>query len=318
MTYVSPPFASLIRPPRGIETQTVAGGGLLMVATRERFEVANPAHMAAARAIDAAIAPLNALPWPADIRQFYISSDWGPRRETPEAVANRYGRMVEALARIDPLFTPWWYWGVDAKGIPFEQARARLPAFIAKDVDAYPGRRDGYWVGGGNALGFSPPCVIISGLVGNSRPPTGLVNGVLLETMSPRVDPTDTSMVTYDVFRSAMLAIIEAWDATWCAAYPTDLMDLWPHVAEEDQHFRRLAWMTYVSPRFSPLIRPPQDIETQTVAGGGLLMVATHDRFEVANPEHMAAARAIQAALAPLDAVVAGLRIGERWLGLGK
>jgi Immunity protein 52 len=38
-------------------------GGLLMSATTETFDVENPAHMAAARAIGAAIAPLNDLPW---------------------------------------------------------------------------------------------------------------------------------------------------------------------------------------------------------------------------------------------------------------
>jgi hypothetical protein len=37
-----------------------------MVATRERFDVANTDHMAAARAINTAMAPLNALPWPPD------------------------------------------------------------------------------------------------------------------------------------------------------------------------------------------------------------------------------------------------------------
>jgi hypothetical protein len=66
MTYVSPRFAPLIRPFQDIKAETVAGGGLLMVATRDRFDVINPEHMAAARAIDTAMVPLNALPWPPD------------------------------------------------------------------------------------------------------------------------------------------------------------------------------------------------------------------------------------------------------------
>jgi hypothetical protein len=41
----------------------LANGGLLMSATTQTFDVENPAHMAAAREIVAAIAPLNALPW---------------------------------------------------------------------------------------------------------------------------------------------------------------------------------------------------------------------------------------------------------------
>lgn len=39
--------------------------------------------------------------------QYNISSYWGPRGETPEDIAGRYIWMIEALARIDPVFTPW-------------------------------------------------------------------------------------------------------------------------------------------------------------------------------------------------------------------
>ena len=35
-----------------------------MTATTETFDVDNPAHLAAARDMAAAMAPLNALPWP--------------------------------------------------------------------------------------------------------------------------------------------------------------------------------------------------------------------------------------------------------------
>jgi hypothetical protein len=43
--------------------ERLANGGLLMLATTQTFDVENPVHMAAARAMAAAIAPLNALPW---------------------------------------------------------------------------------------------------------------------------------------------------------------------------------------------------------------------------------------------------------------
>ncbi len=37
-----------------------------MTATRDRFDVDNPTHLAVAREIEAAMAPVNALPWPPD------------------------------------------------------------------------------------------------------------------------------------------------------------------------------------------------------------------------------------------------------------
>jgi hypothetical protein len=37
-----------------------------MIATKDRFDVGNELHLAAARRIEAALAPVNALPWPPD------------------------------------------------------------------------------------------------------------------------------------------------------------------------------------------------------------------------------------------------------------
>jgi hypothetical protein len=209
--------------------------------------------------------------------------------------------MIEALMRIDPVFTPWLYVGARPTVAPFDQARTKLPALLAKGLPKDWGPAEGYQFAGTNSKKFSPRSISLMGGAGNSMPPVGYNNSILLRTVSSNIFPTDASIVTYDLFRSAMLAIVEAWNVTWCAAYPTDIMDFWPPVGS-GHHFK-LAWMTYVSPRFAPLIRPPQDIESQTVAGGGVLMVATRERFDVANPEHMAAARAIDTAMAPLNAL---------------
>ena len=236
-----------------------------------------------------------------DTRQYNIQSYWGPREETPESIANRYIRTVEALARIDPVFTPWWYGGIEGKTIPFDQARTRLPALIAENAGEEWGPREGYPFFGANSLDFNPRSIGLSGHAGSSLPPIGYGNSVDLGTVPADIQATDASIVTYDLFRSAMLAIIDAWDVTWCASFPTDIMTFWPPVGS-GHHFR-LAWMTYVSPRFASLIRPPRGIESQAVAGGGVLMVATRERFDVTNTGHMAAARAIDTAMAPLNAL---------------
>lgn len=57
------PHPALVTPPPApVIVERLANGGLLMSATTQTFDVENPAHMAAAREIAAAIAPLNALP----------------------------------------------------------------------------------------------------------------------------------------------------------------------------------------------------------------------------------------------------------------
>ena len=233
--------------------------------------------------------------------KFNINSFWGPREETPEAIANRYVRMVEALVRIDPVFTPWFFVGA-RKTLPFDQARARLPALIAEYVGKDWVPAQGHRFAGKNSRKFTPRSIDISGRAGNRLPEIGYsYNTVDLETVPSYISPTDASIVTYDLFRAAMVAIIQAWDVEWCMAYPTDLMDFWPRVTEDKR--LRLAWMTYISPYFASLIPPPQGIESQIGTRGGVLMVATRERFDVANPEHMEAARAIDAAIAPLNAL---------------
>ncbi len=48
-------------PPPGVVVERRPDGGLLMAATTETFALANPAHLAAARAIQAALQPFNAI-----------------------------------------------------------------------------------------------------------------------------------------------------------------------------------------------------------------------------------------------------------------
>jgi hypothetical protein len=63
MQYLSPPLARLVTPPATSVNDYLPNGGLLMSATNETFRVDNPSHMAVARDIAAATAPLNKLPY---------------------------------------------------------------------------------------------------------------------------------------------------------------------------------------------------------------------------------------------------------------
>ena len=106
--------------------------------------------------------------------------------------------------------------------------------------------------------------------------------------------------VTFRLFRAALLAIVEAWKPTWCIAHPVTIYDFWPRSA--DIHLR-LAWMSYVSPRFASLVTPPPSAIAERTAQGGLLMAATKETFRVDNPAHLAVAQDILKALAPFEAL---------------
>jgi len=127
-----------------------------------------------------------------------------------------------------------------------------------------------------------------------------LVNTVDIHTK--RLNAVNAAFITTPIFTSALLAIARAWDATWCAAYPWDIIPLWPKSGPGQPHFR-MAWITYLSPRFAPMVTPPRSAIVDRTAEGGLVMTATEDRFDVANPAHLAVARDIDAAIAPINAL---------------
>jgi hypothetical protein len=61
MAYLSAPYAQRISPPPEAIVEPVPGGGLLLLSTREPFDAENPAHVAAADAIQLALEPIQGM-----------------------------------------------------------------------------------------------------------------------------------------------------------------------------------------------------------------------------------------------------------------
>jgi hypothetical protein len=116
------------------------------------------------------------------------------------------------------------------------------------------------------------------------------------------LDDENKAFINFPVVKAALLALALNWDATWCSAYPSDVMQFWPKPGRGQPMFR-LAWISYLSPRFAPMVTPPPSAIVERTEAGGLVMSATAERFETANPAHLAAARDIFAALAPVNAL---------------
>lgn len=112
----------------------------------------------------------------------------------------------------------------------------------------------------------------------------------------------DPDVVTYKVFKGALLALAETFEATIGSAYPASLIDLWPN-DRRGQLTLKLAWISYVAPRFAHLITPPSSAIVERRPDGGLLMAATDETFLATNPRHMGVAREIEVAVAPFNAL---------------
>jgi hypothetical protein len=228
---------------------------------------------------------------------YAIMSCWGPRPETPEAIAKRFLNLVDGLAGIDPVFSNW-ICDLDKQPVPFESIRGDLAAAVERRVsradDGEPTPIYGYSFTAVNEMLRGPRNIGILVRAGSRVEGPFLINSAEVGT-SERIVP-DAAIVTYPIFRAALLVLAEAFDVTWCRAYPNDL-----EIAPKE--FFNAGWMTYISPRFATLITPPITAIVEHRPNGALFMAATDETFVTENPKHVAVARDVQAALAPLNAL---------------
>jgi hypothetical protein len=230
---------------------------------------------------------------------YSILGYWGPRRESAEAVAIRFNRLLDQLRVLHPAFGNWIWHGDNKNPIAFAAVQDHLAENIAATV-----RRDdgvavpvqGFRFGVLNSLNTTPKSLGVDVHAGSWLSYSVWSNTAGIKT-ARRMEP-DATIVAYNTFKAALVELAESFEITFCIAIPSDLMELW----QNGQKFQ-FGWINYISPRFAPLIKPPQSAIVEYRPNGGLLMSATNETFITANPQHLAVAREIEAALAPLNAL---------------
>ncbi|MGB6176651.1 MAG: Imm52 family immunity protein [Methylocella sp.] len=227
-----------------------------------------------------------------------IHAYWESRAETPDAIAARFVRLIDRLREIDPVFALWTC--VATRPRRFETMRDRFAEVVAE------GLRKSDWGEPLPICGYSfstltrgqPRNRLFSLWVhAGSTVPAPFRNDILFMTSHGFIpDPAD---VTYEIFKPSLLAMVEAWDPVCATSYPDTLFGLVPG----NTYFHE-AWIQYLCPWLAALVTPPPaPVIVEHLPNGGLLMSATTETFDVENPAHMAAARAIAAAIAPLTAL---------------
>ena len=119
----------------------------------------------------------------------------------------------------------------------------------------------------------------------------------------PALEPANAALINFDVFRATLLILAHTWNATWVNARPYALSGFLPSFKQKPPtpSFHG-GWITYLAAPFAAKIAPPRSAICEQ-ADGGLLMSATQETFRVDNPVHVAVARDIDAALAPINAL---------------
>jgi hypothetical protein len=122
---------------------------------------------------------------------------------------------------------------------------------------------------------------------------------------------SDLSMVTYPLFKAALLVISAAWDAQWAyaRAYRNEVVEVPMDLAPGVPAFRidsatqvpidptfpksvfQVPWIICLSAKHAAGVRVAREILTERTPDGGLLMSVTTDRLDPMNPAHVRRAR---------------------------
>jgi hypothetical protein len=202
---------------------------------------------------------------------------------------------LDGLNRIDPIvFSNWQVMDFPAiESLPLATARPRIAAIIDNNVSrddfGKPEPDDGYSAGAstGDTLGPRRMSLRISA-GGTDAGETDLKAGEY--NMFP-----DPAVVTYPVFKGALLAINAIWPPVWACAYALrmdyDKVPLIPGAALFPYSRFHIPWLAYLSAPLAAGLEPPPEIKTERTPDGGLLMSATEERLDPTDPEHLRRAR---------------------------
>jgi Immunity protein 52 len=242
---------------------------------------------------------------------YFIRSGWKGRPQMPLDIGMKFVNTLDALSGIDPIFSDWQiadFHNESSFSLAF--ARSQIAAIIESNVarndfgERYPDA--GYDAVAMAGIFKDPRSVFFKIDAGGKYASNAeLQIGDFIHGVMP-----DLSVVTYPLFKAALLAINGIWRAPWaCAqairsgtvAVPIDFGGVQATridgvvEAASDPSFPcsifHIPWIAYLSERLADGITLAPEIRTERTHDGGLLMTATEERFDPANPEHLRRAR---------------------------
>lgn len=228
-----------------------------------------------------------------------IYAFWENRREGFEATARRMAVMLRNLAPIHPAFRTWqWDDPVSKQLVPYGGEPPTIDGLVEifkadranseLDRDKIPGA--GFstraWNGGNGRTATSFRCSLE-----NIEDPRIFPNLTTFTLPSRRVG--DSTLICAETLTQIISVVASAWDAVWASTYPKDIWE----AMEIPPGPLRTGWITYLSAPLARRFVAPPGCRVEPGPADGLIVWATDAVFDPENPEHLAIAREIQAAL---------------------
>jgi hypothetical protein len=227
---------------------------------------------------------------------YAIRSGWSRRSDSPTAIGAMFLNSLDSLSSIDPIFKEWQFMDLEGKGsLALHEARSRMTALVERNVvfDDFhkPDPDQGYYLVATTGKFKDPRSTTFTADAGGTSE-----NGTVLQFGEWDVPP-DLAIITYPLFKAALLAINNAWRPLWASAHAFRVdygetllasgVPLFPY-----SRFH-IPWIAYLAAPLAGGVALSPEIRTARTPDGGLLMIATEDRLDPTNPEHLQRARII-------------------------
>jgi hypothetical protein len=229
---------------------------------------------------------------------------------SPTSIGDRLIRTLDALSESDPsIFTNWEITDRPTKSsVPLAAARSRIGTMVennvVRDQLGEPDPDYGYDVWAFTRVDDRSREIHLWIKAGGKH-----AGQVWLRTGAYNF-PVDLSIVTFPIFKAALLALVANWTLPWCSAHAfrsnyamvpvhggvglkLESRPMLPQQPTFPNSPFYIPWIGYLSAALSSGLRLSPEIATERVLDGGLLMIATEDRLDPDNPEHLQRARII-------------------------
>lgn len=224
---------------------------------------------------------------------------------SPGWLASKFLTTLDALTEIDAsIFPDWEVIDLPAmKEYPLAVVRSRIAEIIGHNIirDEYGHTRP--------EKGYSAAAhTTIATISHRMRLWIGMGDNTLwLKTGDWKVS-TGPAIVTFGLFKAALLAIHAIWLSPWACVQAFRANTIWVPIGKGGGHrlvegpmipaeptFPRsifhIPWVAYLSAPLASGVELPPEIQTERTPDGGLLMIATEERLDPDLPEHARHAR---------------------------
>ena len=229
-----------------------------------------------------------------------VNSWWPGKIESAEVVGTKFLRTLAALERLEPSFKDWESSDeIDGShGYQIEPLQDRIGAWVSTrppptiDLDEWtPGT--GYWVYA--VSDWEPGRRYSRQAVFHVQAGSRFRNHNHFELGSP-LNPPDLSLVTYPLYKAALLGMISIWPAAWacarCSIWGEDPPTLPGEPAFPYSGFQ-MPWIAYLNADRATGLDVPSAVATERMPDDGPLMIAAETRLDPTNVEHMRPSRLI-------------------------